>query len=87
MTGHRALNRTYWLTVPGSIHLPTLAASTISCALVWLAVSMITRPASPSETRRSVSAACLSSSVVTVSRRADSVTAFSSLAVCMAADG
>ena len=72
MTGHSALKRTYWLTVPGSIHLPALAASTISCASVWLAVSMMTRLASPSETRRSVGPACSSSSWWTVSRRADS---------------
>jgi PAP2 superfamily len=34
--------------------LPGLAASTISSAFVWRAVSTMTRPASPAETRRSV---------------------------------
>src|SRR6201999_2244491 len=87
MTGHRALNRTYWLAVPGSIHLPALDASTISCAPVSMAVSMITRLARPSETLTSVLAACSSSSVVTVSRKANSVAAFCSPVVCVAADG
>jgi hypothetical protein len=53
VTGHRALRRTYWLTVPDIAGLPGRAARTTSGAFVWGAASMITRPASPTETRRS----------------------------------
>src|SRR6185312_2521409 len=58
-----------------SMGLPGLAASTINWACVCRAVSTMTWPASPSDTRRSAWSAWSPSSLLTASRSADSVVA------------
>jgi L-ribulose-5-phosphate 4-epimerase len=87
VTGQRDLSRTYWLAVPGITAMPVRAASTTSWACVWRAVSMITCPVSPAETRSSVCPAWSPSSSSTVARSSASAVARCSPPVCIAEPG